>query len=156
VPFAFDISTSIFIAAPIIVLYNVSIVIVLAQHARDKRLESRANQLKKSASVVTPTNLRFETTSFDAFVPEIQQTVAARASQPVPVAVPIQQTQIKRKPMMDFAPRRSSMRPIAQPVAPAKPKPSVWVQAPVINATTATQPRMRIISDIAPVRRQTI
>jgi len=39
VPFAFDLMTCLFIALPIIVLYNLSIVLVIAQHARIARKE---------------------------------------------------------------------------------------------------------------------
>lgn len=44
VPFTYDIVTSLLIALPIIVLYNLSIVIVVMQHAKVKRKERKANR----------------------------------------------------------------------------------------------------------------
>jgi Sec-independent protein secretion pathway component TatC len=70
VPFAFDFMTCLMIALPIVVLYNLSIVIVMAQHAsfnRRVRAKARANQIVRpqqftaaEASELTLSQLSFE------------------------------------------------------------------------------------------------
>lgn len=71
VPFAFDLTTSLLIAAPIVVLYNIGIVIVAMQHARlarKFRAAARANtvvrptasQLSMNTSALSLSELSFE------------------------------------------------------------------------------------------------
>lgn len=58
VPFALDITTSLLIAAPIIVLYNISIILVLWQHASirraEQRVQKRAGTVLAKQSLTTP------------------------------------------------------------------------------------------------------
>jgi sec-independent protein translocase protein TatC len=72
VPFAFDITTCLFIAIPIVVLYNLSIILVAAQHIRT----THRNQSIIRATIVKPesepTNSPDSTTYFKEILAELK------------------------------------------------------------------------------------
>ncbi|MBC7943087.1 twin-arginine translocase subunit TatC [Candidatus Saccharibacteria bacterium] len=76
VPFAFDFTTSMMIALPIVVLYNLSIIVVMLQHARTARkahLATRAAVTKPAfnSSVVPESSLLLTEMSFEGLMDEV-------------------------------------------------------------------------------------
>ena len=144
VPFAFDVTTSLFIAAPIIVLYNVSIIVVLAQHARARRIERVLERKRHVVSAIPSSSLALETISYEDFVgeptptPSLFEPLASFTERQSVVTSPF-----TKGPVMDVKPRRSR---------PEQVQPAAWVHR--VADPVAINPRARIISDIA--RRQTI
>lgn len=67
VPFAFDLTTSLLIALPIVVLYNISIVIVLMQHAAARRKE-KALMPRFNLAAMPVSQLSLDALSFEDLV----------------------------------------------------------------------------------------
>jgi sec-independent protein translocase protein TatC len=141
VPFALDITTSLLIALPIVVLYNVSIVIVLIQHSAVKRREravERASHSIKSVAAIPQSTMSLVDLSYEDLVSEI-----IAEQHPVVTTAAAARTAPMTSAGMDIRPR--SARP-----APVSPAPWVHRVHSPINV-----PRARLISDIAPAVRPT-
>lgn len=139
VPFALDITTSLLIAAPIVGLYNLSIVIVLIRHAQLRYRERAAQQAAFNVSRIPSSSLALSELSFEdivghevAPVPVVDAAPRISASLPTPTS----------RPVMDVRMVRS--RPEA--VVPAE-----WVHR--VHEQIALDPRAKIISDIQPQAR---
>lgn len=143
VPFAFDITTSLFIAAPIIVLYNVSIIVILAQHAHIRRIERAIERKRNVVSAIPSSSLALETISYEDFISDPAPTPSLFESLPLSQDVPRVAVSAFTRPVMDVRPRRSR---------PETVKPAAWVHH--VADPVAINPHARIISDVA--RRQTI
>jgi sec-independent protein translocase protein TatC len=140
VPFAFDIVTSLLIALPIVILYNLAIVIVTFQHAAIRRKE---NKLRShfDPNTVPSSHLLFETVSFEELVGEQQPeqslsqvttTLQPTTRQLLPVSV------INKRAGIDI--RRLRTPPEAV-------KPAEWVHR--IHDPIPLNARMRLVTDIS-------
>ena len=124
-PFTYDFVTSILIAVPIIVLYNLSIIIVVMKHAR-----------KKSAAKVKARHTVAEKPTASENPPTLPPTFT-----PSPLSeylISEQPAMQPRRVFMDIS--RSNTRP--QPVTPA-----AWVREREIKRSQLNQ-HVRLISDI--------
>ncbi|MDB5165734.1 MAG: Sec-independent protein translocase subunit TatC, sec-independent protein translocase protein TatC [Candidatus Saccharibacteria bacterium] len=133
VPFAFDLTTSLMIAAPIIVLYNLSIVAVAAQHAHATRKIRIAQRVIRTYpalnSAIAPVSaMSLNDQLIKSFADELDQP-----HQPISALSP---TMSPRRASMDILPRTSP--PVAVTKLPFQPK----------QITLSTH--VRIISDVAP------
>lgn len=149
VPFALDITTSLLIALPIIVLYNIAFIAVLARHSHTKRRirafeRSMNNVARIPSSSLTLSSLSFE----DLISSETPATGDHHSSAPVhslttaTAIKPISNPQ--RRVGMDIRPATSR---------PQKVMPAEWVHR--VHDPVALPPKAKIISDIGP-RRQAI
>jgi Sec-independent protein secretion pathway component TatC len=163
VPFAFDLTTSLFIAAPIVVLYNISILVVLAQQAHRRRIDMKLKRKRNFIKAIPTSGLTLESIPYDDIIDEVPVAtpaprtfsygmgaytktpaapVLARETTPV-VRVSAQNT------YMDFRARPTQGRP--QPVVSVPLATRVAVPAP------AKRPqRPGLISDFGPIKRQPI
>lgn len=135
VPFAFDLTTSLLIAAPIVVLYNIGVVIVVIQHAslaRKVRSNARANTVARPAasqpSMDTSSALSLSELSFEGLAGEL---ASLEQSPPLPASEP-------RRAGIDIRPL--TVRP--QTVVPAD-----WVHRLPKPITLGAQ--VRLISDVS-------
>lgn len=131
VPFAFDLMTSLMIAAPIVVLYNLSIIVVVLQHAyaaRKAQVDRRATntRLVLDLSSTPVSALPFNDQLFETFVDELVQ--------PQQQSAPVH-TNVQRRAGMDI--RHLTSRPAAVTKAPFQPK-----QTPLVA-------HVRMISDVS-------
>lgn len=131
VPFAFDLVTSLLIALPIIALYNISILIIVIQHAAIHRAERKLHTFNPAS--IPPSSLALDTLSFEDLVGK--QQAAKLVSSDAPVA--IQKTSMRAG--MDI--RRAKSAP--EPVQPAE-----WVHR--IHDPIPLDSRMRMVTDIQP------
>lgn len=143
VPFAFDLSTSLFIALPIVVLYNLSIFIVLAQHAITKRIERSLERKRNVVSAIPSSSLSLEKISFEELVGELNETQSLFQDEPeiIEEYIPLTSPTLRSSAVMDVQPRR---------VRPLEVRPAAWVNR--IAKPVARNPRARMISDISPIR----
>lgn len=137
VPFALDITTSLLIAAPIVGLYNISIIIVLLRHAQQRYRECAAQQATFNVSRIPSSSLALSELSFE-------DIIGSEAVTPAPIAPPVplvseSLTQLASRPVMDIRTVRS--RPA--PVVPAE-----WVHR--VHEQITLNPRAKVISDIQP------
>jgi sec-independent protein translocase protein TatC len=130
VPFAFDLVTTLLIALPIIILYNLAIVIVAFQHMSARRKE-KALQPRFDPSVVPSSHLALEALSFEELVGQQQAVVALSPTSLV-------QAVITRRAGMDI--RRTK-------TAPAIVKPAEWVHH--VHAPIPLNARMKLVTDIS-------
>lgn len=136
VPFALDITTSLLIAAPIVGLYNISIVIVLLRHAQQRYRERAAQQATFNVSRIPSSSLALSELSFeDIMGHEVASAPMIYTAPPVPASIP----PLASRPVMDVRMVRS--RPA--PVVPAE-----WVHR--VHEQITLDPRARVISDIQP------
>lgn len=132
-PFTYDLMTSILIAVPIIVLYNLSIVIVLAKtHARANR---------KARSVVRKTFVKptVATDFMPELMPSFNELVAEMAEVKPVETTPTAVTAASKRTFMDIAPSKS---------APTKVVPAEWTYLKPKQITLSHH--VRLISDIRP------
>ena len=132
-PFTYDFMTSILIAVPIIALYNLSILIVVVNHAivdRKARIVTRKAFIKPATSTDFVPELM---PSFNALVAEMETV------KPAEVAQPVFTSPTPKRTFMDIAPAKS---------APVKVEPAEWVYFK--PKQIAPIQRSRIISDIRP------
>lgn len=125
VPFAFDLVTTLLIALPIVILYNLSILIIVLQHAYARRQE-KASQPRVNLSTIPSSNLAFEELSFEELVGETASTPAASQA---PVVA------INKQAVMDI--RRVN-------TAPATVQPADWVNR--VHDPIPLNPRARLVS----------
>lgn len=130
VPFAFDLVTTLLIALPIVVLYNIAIVIVALQHVSARRKE-KALQPRFDASIVPSSNLALETLSFESLVGKQQAVIALSPIRSI-------QPETKQRAGMDI--RRTK-------TAPAAVKPAEWVHR--VHAPIPLNARMKLMTDIS-------
>lgn len=130
VPFAFDLVTSLLIALPIVVLYNLSIVLVVLQHASIRRKERKAFSTFNPNSIPTST-LAFDALSFESLVGEQETEVIT------PVTPTVLQKSTMKRAGMDI-------RRVKNP--PTKVQPAAWVHR--IHDPIPLDSRMRIVTDI--------
>jgi sec-independent protein translocase protein TatC len=135
VPFAFDLVTSLLIALPIVVLYNLAIVIVAYQHAAIRRKENKLHS-RFDPSAVPSSSLSLETLSFEDLI-GAQQPVAIFALIEQPV-VPPSHAATSQRAGMDI--RRAKSAPV--PVKPAE-----WVHR--IHKPIPLNSRMHLVTDIS-------
>ncbi len=128
VPFALDLTTSLLIALPIIVLYNISIVIVLLQHAAAKRKE-KALQPRFDLKAMPVSALSLDTLSFEDLVGQ-------------PVAQPNVATIIPTKPQVIVSGKGMDIRRSKAP-QPAVESPA-WVNR--VRDPIPLDPRARLVS----------
>ena len=140
VPFALDLTTSLLIALPIIALYNLSIVIVVARHSQAKRRILAAERSMQNVARIPSSDLSLSDISFESLLGELPVTPVVQA-QPVLVAAPAAIISKDRRPGMDIRPRQVKPAPVA---------PAPWVHR--VHEQIAPNPRARIISDMAPRR----
>jgi sec-independent protein translocase protein TatC len=116
-PFTYDLVTSLLIALPIIVLYNLSIIIVVMRHARASRKERATNYAKISRPNIPsiPESTLLNNLSFEDLFDE--PTTNFEQPKPIPANV-------SRRAGMDIRPlksRPSSVAPVAQVYSRPKP-----------------------------------
>lgn len=128
VPFAFDLTTSLLIALPIVVLYNVSIVIVLLQHAHAKRKE-RALRPRFDLASMPPSQLSLDTLSFEDLVGHEQLVPQKSFATPTSVST---------------SPQTNGMDIRRVKTAPAAVKPPEWVNR--VRDPIPLDPRARLVS----------
>lgn len=87
VPFSFDMLTSLLVALPIIILFNLSIVLVALRHASIKRKERTANHkaLNLNLSSIPASNFSLDNLSFESL---IEPTVVDKPSESTPPTKP--------------------------------------------------------------------
>lgn len=147
VPFAWDLTTCAFIALPIIVLYNLSIILVVVQHARTARKNSvaavRSLVVKPESNLASMPESAF---SFDEIANELvgeKQTSIVQAVKPKQISMDIRP--IKSCPRSCFQIKNNSANPImANPVSPV-----VHLQNQPKQPVTHLATRSRLISDFA-------
>ena len=133
VPFAFDLVTSLLIALPIIALYNVSILIIVIQHAVDRRRENALHS-RFDPATIPPSSLALEALSFEDLVGTGQAAIARAATQPA--GLPAHSIS---RPGMDI-------RPSTAP--PSDVQPAEWVHR--VHDPIPLNSRMRMVTDIRP------
>lgn len=158
VPFAFDLTTSLLIALPIIVLYNLSVVMIIMRHAHIARKARRAEQSLRQVSRIPSSTLSLADISYESLVGETLLTdFALETTAPIvtPTVVHIETVKMPKQSLkkvsrrnqqpgvMDIR-RRASQPEIVTPAA--------WVH--YVHEQIPLDPRARVISDVAP-RRQT-
>lgn len=134
VPFAFDLVTTLLIALPIVVLYNLSVIIIAVQHAQVRRKEraltSRFDEKAMPASSLSLDELSYEELvghhdlqpSYSADVVESAQTVQQTTPQPMKIS-------------MDIRPARRPQKSVTPPE---------WVNR--VHAPIPLDPRARLVS----------
>jgi len=133
VPFAFDFVTTILIALPIVVLYNLSIIIVLSQHARTKRLARLVERRQNRVSNIPSSDLILENLLFEDLLGE-------------PFPSPVYAAEVfTNRPVMDIKRRHAK---------PQKVEPAAWVHR--VADPIAVDPKARVISDIGRVKRSSL
>lgn len=141
VPFALDITTSLLIALPIIVLYNLTIVLIVIRHAQIKQRELRTFRATQHISRIPSSTLALSELSFEDLVGDIAYTQTqpqlAKKYTTAPVVPTID------RPVMDI--NRHARPQIVEPAA--------WVHR--VHDQIAPNPRARIISDIQPQQTRT-
>jgi hypothetical protein len=142
VPFALDPTVQLLIASPIVILYNLSIVIVIIQHryrARsERRRAARAAPVVQSVPAAAP---------LASVTPTPSVSMSPDASQ---VSIP---QQPRRAVMRDISgvsrhPRTGSVKTLQQPVKRTAQRPSSVRIAPRASGVQAP----RLISDVRPLR----
>jgi sec-independent protein translocase protein TatC len=133
VPFAFDLMTCLMIALPIVVLYNLSIIIVFLQHAQVKH---HARAVTKALYKTQPTHTNLSTLSLSELSFEGIPNEAFESHQQ-PVTAPVAPMQKTRQAGIDIRPLTS--RPLV--VVPR-------VKIPTAAQQAALSSRVRLISDI--------
>jgi sec-independent protein translocase protein TatC len=143
VPFAFDLTTSLFIAAPIIVLYNISIVIILVQHARQHRTERSIERRRHVVSAIPSSSLALESLTFEDLVgsPVLPPSLFLVETTIHEEYTSIVHSGISTSSAMDVQTRR---------IRPEKVSPAAWVHR--VAQPIARNPRARIIADIVPIK----
>lgn len=135
VPFAFDLMTCLMIALPIVVLYNLSIIIVVLQHAQTRHRTQVVTRQTTDTTQPTQTKvapLPLNELSFDDILNEAFES--QRQPEPIAVIPPLK----TRRAGMDIRPLTS--RPLI--VAPRIKK------ARTVTQQAALSSRVRLISDI--------
>ncbi|CAN5394142.1 hypothetical protein BH10PAT4_BH10PAT4_4390 [soil metagenome] len=133
VPFAFDLVTSLLIALPIIALYNVSILIIVIQHAMARRRENVLHS-RFDPNTIPASSLALEALSFEDLVGTEQAAITLAANQPT--VVPARSVS---RPGMDI--RRST-------TPPSSVQPAEWVHR--VHDPIPLNSRMRMVTDIRP------
>jgi hypothetical protein len=131
VPFAFDLVTTLLIALPIIVLYNLSIVIVAIQHAHANH-RAKALQPRFDLSAMPDSTLSLEVLSFEDLIgqqPEVEH------AQPVFQTPVVSSTRPSKQTSMDI--RSPKVRPAA--ITPPE-----WVHR--VHDPIPLDPRARLVS----------
>lgn len=159
VPFAFDLTTSLFIAAPIVVLYNISILVVLAQHARQRRIDMKLKRKQNFIKAIPTSGLTLESIPYDDIIEEVPvakpaprafaygmgaYTKTPTASVSVQERTPVVRVS-PQNTYMDFRARPAQSRP--QPVTSAPL--ATRVNVPVV---VRRPQRSGLISDFGPVK----
>jgi sec-independent protein translocase protein TatC len=132
-PFTYDLVTSILIAVPIIVLYNLSIVIVLI------KTHARANRKARSVARKAFVNSAATTDFMPELMPSFNELVAEMAEVKSVEKTPASVIATPKRTFMDIAPSKS---------APKKIMPAKWVYIKPKQITLSN--RVRLISDIRP------
>jgi len=133
VPFALDITTSLLIALPIILLYNISIAIILIRHAYIKRKTLRAltalsSKLDLKAMPVSTMSL--DMLSYETLVDDVPIIATRHATPQLPL-------QNSGRPGWDIRPLQSRPKPV---------KPAEWVHR--VHEPIEISPKAHFISDI--------
>lgn len=137
VPFALDPVIQLLIASPIIILYNVSIGIVVLQHAHKKRLATKARNVTSSYSDTQSDERR----QAGIVTQPVMSQMATRQQTGKPPVV-------AKKVLPSMQPVRSMQR-TAKPI----PVPHSQQRQPAATRTAAVRPPVRLISDVRrPVR----
>jgi len=128
VPFALDITTSLLIALPIIVLYNLSIIIVLVRHARQRTRDKRPLVIQRPLSPITT----------------LEQSLLSDAED---IILESEHDEAMRPVVARHIPsRRVGSEITAQSSPPQIVRPAAWVHR--IADPIPLNPRARIISDM--------
>lgn len=157
VPFALDITTSLLIALPIVVLYNLSILIVMMQHARAKRharaLARKAQRIRipalPSPSSLPVSSMSLTDLSYESLISEPVHKVTARPEPaivtPTAPTISIVQTMTAAK----YTPAPRAVRGPVMDIRRVSSPPAVIVPpARARAASTSFQPtNVRLISD---------
>jgi hypothetical protein len=140
VPFSYDLSTSLLVAVPIIVLYNISIVMVTMRRAKTKRVEAR---IRHDVSRIPSSSLMLTDISYEDLVGQPQE------SQPQMKSVPLAASPVLRTPPTLNVPKRSMGMDIVRTKRPQTPvEPAEWYRkkrqqiVPINN-------HVRLISDFS-------
>lgn len=143
VPFALDITTSLLIALPIVLLYNFTIILIVIRHAQIKRREQAAIRATQQVSRIPSSTLALNELSFEDLIGDLTYGVTPSEPTKYPIYTPSIVPTVER-PVMDIQLRRT--RPeVVQPAA--------WVHR--VHEQIAPNPRARIISDIQPQQTRT-
>jgi sec-independent protein translocase protein TatC len=135
VPFAVDPSVQLLVASPIIVLYNISIVVILFQHAMKKR---HSAPIQEESTIMKGVDELVAMVHPEA--PEVampQQPIVSQQPPSVAPASPVADASIRRRrPVMDIT-------PVSQKIAGQRPS-HLTVRPPARNS--------RLIADMRPAR----
>lgn len=142
VPFALDITTSILIALPIIVLYNLSIVAILMHHARVATRQRKMERvmLEKGLAAMPNSSLALSEVTFESLVGSSFIEPTSHSVMLSEQTIVAQHVRRNRSGVMDIRPSRGP----APVVTPAP-----WVHR--IHDPIPLSERAKIISDIRPV-----
>ncbi|TAL14129.1 twin-arginine translocase subunit TatC [Patescibacteria group bacterium] len=133
VPFAFDVVTTLLIALPIIVLYNLSIVIIAIQHAQMNR-KAKALQPRFDLSAMPNSTLSLEVLSFEDLVGQ----PVDNTEQTLPVAAVKMHTNVSRQS------QQTNMDIRARKIKPSAVTPPEWVNR--VHEPIPLDPRARLVS----------
>ena len=131
IPFAFDLVTTLLIALPIIVLYNLSIGIVVVQHAQAKQ-KAKALKPHFDLSAMPDSTLSLEVLSFEDLV---GQPVEVLQTQTVPALQIIKLAKEPQQITMDVRSRK---------IRPDAVTPPAWVNR--VHDPIPLDPRSRLVS----------
>lgn len=129
VPFSFDMLTSLLVALPIVILFNLSIVLVALRHVAIKRKERSANHKAASSSLTPVSAQSFDDASFESLtvVEEFDMP-----TQPTPAVKPVVfRAGMDIRPSVRIPPRR------LETIKPQRPQPQ----------TAHLRGRVNLISD---------
>ena len=141
VPFAFDLVTSLLIALPIVILYNLAIVIVTFQHVAIRHKENKLHS-HFDPSAVPSSSLSLETVSFEDLVGEQQ---SGKVVKQIAAFTTIEQPATKQSlPVSAF--KRAGMDIRRSKTPPEIVTPAEWVHR--VHAPIPLNARMRLVTDI--------
>jgi sec-independent protein translocase protein TatC len=148
VPFSFDLTTTLLIALPIIVLYNLSVIMIVMHHANLARKARRAERALHQVSRIPSSSLSLTDLSFESLVGETAAPeITALIAEPVPTTTQYTYT----APRVVTQPTAAVMDIKRRSEQPEKVTPAAWVH--YVHKQIPLDPRARIISDIG-TRRQ--
>lgn len=131
VPFAFDLVTSLLIALPIVVLYNLSVIMVAVRHAQNRH-KQKALRSRFNIGDMPSSTLSLETLSYDDLVGQQPKSVLEQ---------PVAPTQTK-KPLVRQQYITMDIRTVKKPQVNVTPP--EWVNR--VHASIPIDPRSRLVS----------
>jgi hypothetical protein len=138
-PFTYDLVTSLLIALPIIVLYNLSIIIVVMRHAKKARKERSIVHATISKPIFDLSSTPESALSLNKLTYEGLADELASLTKFTPVSAAIE----PKRPVMDIKPLNSH---------PTTVVPAAWVQERKSRQTELSK-QVRVFSDIIPASR---